>query len=842
MSHRYRRAGAILLAVGILAATGLPSPAAALELSQPAPAQPALPSPATAPSQPAPPSPTATPAPATTPATTAPAPAAAAGKATPAKTPSAPAPGSTTQAAAQAAQAAPQPGGTKDPAAMAAAIGPGGAEMGQRSARVSAPSPLLKASTQSAALETLTTQGTWSPSFGVKGLDVSGHQTSVNWQSQWNMGARFAYVKASEGNYFINDSFGAQYAGAGSVGMIRGAYHFAIPNWSSGADQARFFVNNGGGWSADGKTMPPVLDFEFNPYAGRTINGFYFGNTCYGMSPAQLTSWVRDFGNTMRALTGRLPVIYTNTLWWNQCTANAPGFGDYPLWVASYPLSATDIAGAVPSSWSVYSMWQYSSTGPFTGDSNIWNGDYPSLQRFAGTPLPTGSFDDLSMTRDGAAVYLRARGWSADLSNVASSIQTHIYVTDPSGKTTGYPWLANKSRPDVDQALGYGASHGFDGTVRITASGTYKVCAYAIGAFGNTLLDCKSLRATGVEAPTGSFDSFGQVRTADQVTLQLKGWAADLANTAASTYADAYITDPAGKTTGYRMSANVARKDVADATGLGLAHGFDYQVKATVPGTYRACVYSIGQNSNVQLSCKSVNVDVNPAPFGSYDSLSLRQAPNSANFQVSGWALDPVQPWKSVPVHVYVQSPDGSNPGYAYTANLKRPDVNAALFTVGDHGFQMSVPLTRAGRYSVCAYAIGVAPVTAGNTLLGCKSIDADPTPATMGFLDSASIQVSGGKASIIASGWTLDPSFPAESIPDHIYVTSPDGIRKGYAFTADLKRADVNRALDTVGDHGFTSAVPITQRGQYRVCAYGVAVSALSLNNSLLGCQSLTY
>lgn len=823
-SHRCRRAGAILLAATLLAITGVPSPATAVE-------QPATPPASATPS--ASPSPTVT--------STAAAPSATARPAAPAPTPTqAPSPApTTTQAAAQSAAA---PGGVKDRAAMAAAVGPGGAEMGQRSARVNAPSPLLKATTESAAIESLTTQGTWSPSYGVKGLDVSGHQTSVNWQSQWNMGARFAYVKASEGNYFTNDSFGAQYDGARSVGMIRGAYHFAIPNWSSGADQARFFVQNGGGWSADGRTMPPVLDFEFNPYAGRTINGFYFGNTCYGMSPSQLTSWVRDFGNTMRALTGRLPVIYTNTSWWNQCTANAAGFGDYPLWVASYPLSATDNAGPVPSSWSVFSMWQYSSTGPFVGDSNIWNGDYASLQRFAGTPLPTGSFDDLSVTRDGAAVSLRARGWSADLARTSSSIQTHIYVTDPSGTTKGYAWQANQPRPDVDQALGYGPLHGFDGTVRITASGTYKVCAYAIGSFGNTLLDCKSLRATGVEAPTGSFDSFGQVRTADKVTLQLKGWAADLANPSASSYADAYVTDPAGKTTGYRMSANVARKDVADATGLGLAHGFDYQVKATVPGSYRACVYGIGRNANVLLSCKTTNVEANPAPFGSYDSVSLTQAPNAANFQVSGWALDPVQPGKSVPVHVYVQSPNGTNPGYAFTANRPRPDVNAALQTVGDHGFQVSVPLTRAGKYTVCAYAIGIAPLTAGNTLLGCKSISAAPTPATMGYLDAASIQVASGKASIKASGWTLDPSFPASSIPDHVYVTSPDGIRKGYAFMADQKRPDVNRALDTVGNHGFTSSVPITQRGQYRVCAYGVAVSMLSLNNSLLGCQTLTY
>jgi GH25 family lysozyme M1 (1,4-beta-N-acetylmuramidase) len=267
---------------------------------------------------------------------------------------------------------------------MAEAVGAGGAEMGQRSARVTASNSIKRLGTES-----LSAEGTWTPTFGIQGLDVSGHQSSVNWQQQWNMGARFAYVKASEGNYYTNELFNSQYQGSRSVGMIRGAYHFAIPNWSSGADQARYFVQNGGGWSADGYTMPPVLDFEFNPYEGRTdIPGYTPGNTCYSMTPAQLQSWVRDFGNTMKSLTGRLPVVYTNTYWWNQCLGNPAGFGDYPLWVAAYPQSPTDDAGAVPTaSWSTYSIWQYSSTGPLAGDSNVWNGDYAGLKAFAtGTP------------------------------------------------------------------------------------------------------------------------------------------------------------------------------------------------------------------------------------------------------------------------------------------------------------------------------------------------------------------------------------------------------------------------------------------------------------------------
>ncbi|MFI2563236.1 GH25 family lysozyme [Paenarthrobacter sp. NPDC018779] len=273
-------------------------------------------------------------------------------------------------------------------AAMRAAIPAGGAEMGQRSPRVA--SSKQEAGTAGPAgsrgvgsvVPMAPDPGHWQPTVGVQGQDVSAHQGNVDWQSQWNQGSRWAYVKASEGNYYVNENYSQQYNGSRNVGMVRGAYHFAIPNWSSGADQARYFVANGGGWTADGYTLPPVLDIEYNPYAGRTINGFYFGNTCYDMSKAQLGQWAADFGNTVKALTGRFPVIYSTTDWWNTCVGNST-FGSYPLWIASYWSNPTNSPGTMPASWGNYSMWQYSSTGPFEGDSNIFNGSYDQLRTFA---------------------------------------------------------------------------------------------------------------------------------------------------------------------------------------------------------------------------------------------------------------------------------------------------------------------------------------------------------------------------------------------------------------------------------------------------------------------------
>ncbi|WP_091668145.1 lysozyme [Amycolatopsis marina] len=201
----------------------------------------------------------------------------------------------------------------------------------------------------------------------VAGIDVSGWQKNVDWQYWWNQGKRFAYVKATEGTGYKSPYFAQQYNGSYNIGMIRGSYHFALPDRSSGAVQANYFVNNGGGWSRDGKTLPGALDMEYNPY----------GSTCYGKSKSAMAAWIRDFHDTYHSRTGRWPVIYTSTSWWNQCVGTAQSFGGtVPLWVARYSSSV----GTLPNGWSFYTFWQYTSS-PI--DQNTFNGAYDRLKVLA---------------------------------------------------------------------------------------------------------------------------------------------------------------------------------------------------------------------------------------------------------------------------------------------------------------------------------------------------------------------------------------------------------------------------------------------------------------------------
>jgi len=202
------------------------------------------------------------------------------------------------------------------------------------------------------------------------GMDVSGYQGNVAWSTAWANGARFAYVKATESTSYTNPYFAQQYNGSYNVGMIRGSYHFATPDTSGGATQADYFIAHGGGWSADGKTLPGALDIEYNPY----------GATCYGLSQASMVSWIHAFANEYHAREGVYPVIYSTYDWWSTCTGNNSGFATTsPFWIAKYASSA----GTLPAGYGYYTFWQHADSGVFPGDQDYFNGDTSRLKALA---------------------------------------------------------------------------------------------------------------------------------------------------------------------------------------------------------------------------------------------------------------------------------------------------------------------------------------------------------------------------------------------------------------------------------------------------------------------------
>lgn len=186
------------------------------------------------------------------------------------------------------------------------------------------------------------------PPGSVLGIDVASHQhpngDAINWSDVYQAGYRFAFVKATEGSYYVNPYYAQDMAAAKKAGLLVAAYHFANPSYSGGALQADYAVDHAG-FSADGRTLPFILDIENNPY----------GAKCYGLHPAQMVAWIGAFVAEVHRRTGEHPVIYTPAAWWNTCTGNSTAFSADPLWV----VDLVDSSPTLPAGWSGYTYWQY---------------------------------------------------------------------------------------------------------------------------------------------------------------------------------------------------------------------------------------------------------------------------------------------------------------------------------------------------------------------------------------------------------------------------------------------------------------------------------------------------
>lgn len=204
----------------------------------------------------------------------------------------------------------------------------------------------------------------------VQGIDVSSYQGKIKW-SKVAPKVSFVYAKASEGTYYVNPDFGKQYGDAREYGVIRGAYHFGIPSNSSGQAQADYFIAHGGGWWARDMTLPGALDIEYNPY----------GKECYGLTKAQMVTWITDFVAEYAYKERVYPVIYSTTQWWRKCTGNTARFAAFDrLWIANY--SAGD-GGTLPSGWKFWTFWQYADSGQVPGDQDVFDAAMSRLRFIA---------------------------------------------------------------------------------------------------------------------------------------------------------------------------------------------------------------------------------------------------------------------------------------------------------------------------------------------------------------------------------------------------------------------------------------------------------------------------
>jgi GH25 family lysozyme M1 (1,4-beta-N-acetylmuramidase) len=201
----------------------------------------------------------------------------------------------------------------------------------------------------------------------LSGLDVASFQhpvtkqypkgTPLYWSSVAQAGYKFAAIKGTEGDYYVNPWAAGDLVSAKAAGLDVTAYHFAIPNASGGAAQARFAVEYSG-YATGRQMLPLMLDIEYDPYVSSDHT-----NMCYGLTASKMTAWIGGFVAQVRQLTGQSPVIYTTANWWNTCTGRSTVFSADPMWVAAYGFTSPPL----PAGWNTWMFWQHTSAGTVAG-------------------------------------------------------------------------------------------------------------------------------------------------------------------------------------------------------------------------------------------------------------------------------------------------------------------------------------------------------------------------------------------------------------------------------------------------------------------------------------------
>lgn len=192
------------------------------------------------------------------------------------------------------------------------------------------------------------------------GIDVSEHQTSVDWNAVKAAGVEFVMLRAgyrgyTEGELYEDSCFDAYLTGAREAGLDVGVYFFSQAVSVEEAEaEAAFLLDILEGTELE---MPVVFDWEY--VSGESRNGTVSGRT--------VTDCAIAFCDAV-AKAGYDPMVYFNSdLGINMLRLRE--LTDYGFWLAQYS-DTLDFPYRVQ-------MWQYTHTGTVPGiegnvDINLW--------------------------------------------------------------------------------------------------------------------------------------------------------------------------------------------------------------------------------------------------------------------------------------------------------------------------------------------------------------------------------------------------------------------------------------------------------------------------------------
>lgn len=295
----------------------------------------------------------------------------------------------------------------------------------------------------------------------VEGIDVSVWQGAVNWQAVKDSGIAFGIARVSYGTS-VDSWFDDNWNGMKSVGLVRGAYQFWLPDQDPIA-QADVMI------AAIGKLgpgdLPPVVDVEDTG----------------GLGAATVASRLGQWIAHVESATGKKPLIYTGKYFW-QDNVQSSNFGDYPLWIPNYSFDCPNLPDNY---WSDWAFFQYTDQGSVPGvsgnvDRDKFNGTLADLQAFANSgPAYAAKFVSQSFPYASAGpVQIPAGGTleaTIELQNVGTKAwdeNTMLGATEPRDRTSvfaGPEWPAPNRFARVIGTVAPGETYKFTFTLHAPA-------------------------------------------------------------------------------------------------------------------------------------------------------------------------------------------------------------------------------------------------------------------------------------------------------------------------------------------------------------------------------------
>ncbi|MEP7103829.1 MAG: glycoside hydrolase family 25 protein [Candidatus Dojkabacteria bacterium] len=197
------------------------------------------------------------------------------------------------------------------------------------------------------------------------GIDISEFQGDVNFDLL-NTQIDFIFIRCSFGVGYMDNKFERNRNESRRVGISRGFYHYAYPQYNSPEEEANYFCSV---LSDLEKDELVALDFE-EQWSGDKVN------------------WCLRFLNRVHEVYGFKPLLYTNLDKIYSAEWTAVVNADYGLWLATWD-GNNSIAPSTP--WPFVAFKQYSSTGSISGiegnvDFDVFFGDKNSLKKYGYQP------------------------------------------------------------------------------------------------------------------------------------------------------------------------------------------------------------------------------------------------------------------------------------------------------------------------------------------------------------------------------------------------------------------------------------------------------------------------